>query len=362
MSVIVKGKNPRKPHTVRYWDNGRQRERSFATLAEAKAFRTDTDHAQRYCVRPVNPDDGRAPFGPEAEKFVARMPVSELSRGSYRSAYRTHIAPVLGGRSLADVAADRDAVAGLLTGRMSGLSIDRRRKVRQIITGTLDDAVKTGKLASHACDGIPLHEGQSGERTGFVFPEHDQVAAVAARVGIAVWLMRGCGLRINEALAVEKADFIHGGRTLRVTRQTTRDGRAAVPLKKRRSLSDYRDVPVPSYLRDMVRDLPDGPLCPGTPGRKYAAYATVRGKFARAARDAGIGDGFHPHSLRHAFASTLLGRGVPITDVAEWLGHKNVNTTYAIYRHMLPDAPTAAVAALDAEYAEWTRPRMPVAA
>ena len=31
MSVIVKGKNPRKPHTVRFWVDGKQRERSFAT-------------------------------------------------------------------------------------------------------------------------------------------------------------------------------------------------------------------------------------------------------------------------------------------------------------------------------------------
>jgi hypothetical protein len=35
MSVIIKGKNPRKPHAVRYWIDGRQRERSFATAREA---------------------------------------------------------------------------------------------------------------------------------------------------------------------------------------------------------------------------------------------------------------------------------------------------------------------------------------
>jgi hypothetical protein len=35
MSVIIEGKNPRKPHTVRYWADARQRERSFATAREA---------------------------------------------------------------------------------------------------------------------------------------------------------------------------------------------------------------------------------------------------------------------------------------------------------------------------------------
>ena len=36
MSVIVKGKNANKPHTVRYWTDGKQRERSFATLGRSE--------------------------------------------------------------------------------------------------------------------------------------------------------------------------------------------------------------------------------------------------------------------------------------------------------------------------------------
>src|ERR1035441_8518659 len=47
MSVIIKGKNPRKPHTVRYWADGRQRERSFATAREATDFKIKTDHDTR---------------------------------------------------------------------------------------------------------------------------------------------------------------------------------------------------------------------------------------------------------------------------------------------------------------------------
>jgi hypothetical protein len=30
-----------------------------------------------------------------------------------------------------------------------------------------------------------------------------------------------------------------------------------------------------------------------------------------------------------------------------------VNTTYATYRHMLPEAPVRAIAVLDAEYEQW---------
>ena len=48
----------------------------------------------------------------------------------------------------------------------------------------------------------------------------------------------------------------------------------------------------------------------------YQLYGTVYERFTSAAKIAGIPEGFTPHSLRHAFASAMLGKGVPITDIA----------------------------------------------
>jgi integrase len=45
----------------------------------------------------------------------------------------------------------------------------------------------------------------------------------------------------------------------------------------------------------------------------------------------------------------LLGRWQPLGDVSQWLGHGDVTTTYAVYRHMLPEAPVNAVSVLDAD-------------
>ena len=111
---------------------------------------------------------------------------------------------------------------------------------------------------------------------------------------------------------------------------------------------------VPGWLWEMVRDLADGPLCPGN-DRPYAVYETVRRQIQGAAKRAGISVGFRPHSLRHAFASVLLSRGVPITDVARWMGHKDIRETYLTYSHFMPEAEDRGVAVLDAEYAEWSR-------
>jgi integrase len=124
-----------------------------------------------------------------------------------------------------------------------------------------------------------------------------------------------------------------------------------VPLKSRKG-GDYRDVPVPGWLWQMVKDLPAGPLCPGRE-RRYMTYRTQQKKFQSEAAKAGIPAGFTPHSLRHAYASALLARRVPISDLAVWLGHRDINTTYATYGHLVPSALGQAVAALDAEYAGW---------
>lgn len=62
------------------------------------------------------------------------------------------------------------------------------------------------------------------------------------------------------------------------------------------------------------------------------------------------------HALRHFFASSLLSRGVPITDVSVWLGHSNVEITYAYYGHLMPDAPERGRAAIDLAMQPLTNP------
>ena len=156
-----------------------------------------------------------------------------------------------------------------------------------------------------------------------------------------------------QALAVHREDFL-SPRTLRITGQASRDGRKKLPLKHRKA-GEYRDVPVPAWLWVKVRDIPEGPLFAGKDDRAYKSYETVRKAFKSAAKREGIPQGFRPHSLRHAFASTLLSRGVPITDVARWLGHKDINETYLTYSHFMPEAEDRAVSTLDAEYAEWSK-------
>ena len=88
---------------------------------------------------------------------------------------------------------------------------------------------------------------------------------------------------------------------------------------------------------------------------KFPTYSSYRHGFNLNASKAGIPEAFTPHSLRHAFVRALLSHGVPITDVAAWLGHRNINVTYATYGHLVPSSLGRAQEALNAEYAEWSQ-------
>jgi len=352
--------------TLRYWADGRQRELSFADELDAtgrprygsgKRLAQDAQlkiaHDKRARVF-VDPKLGVARFRDECEKWISRHPGTESTRLAYRTVLNAHVGPVLGDRTLAAVAQARDDVMDLLTVRLGQRSLSQRKLTRALITGVLDEAVIAGKITMHRCGGIALADNNgSADHSDFVFPSHAQLAALAVGIPhpLTVWLMRGCGLRIEEAMAVQKSCFRDGGTVLRVFEQASRDGRATLPLKHRKA-GEYRDVPVPAYLWEMVKGLADGYLFMAD--GMLPRYSAYRHTFNAHARKAGIRVGFTPHSLRHAFVSALLSHGVPITDVAKWLGHRNINVTYATYGHLVPSSLGRALDVLNAEYAEWS--------
>jgi integrase len=55
-----------------------------------------------------------------------------------------------------------------------------------------------------------------------------------------------------------------------------------------------------------------------------------------------------PQWLRHFFATVGLSKGVPVTDMAAWLGHSDPRTTYTTYAHVLPGAPERLRMVMDA--------------
>lgn len=54
----------------------------------------------------------------------------------------------------------------------------------------------------------------------------------------------------------------------------------------------------------------------------------------RTAKVAGVTKRTFPHNFRHSYVTHMLEAGVPITEVATLVGHKDIQTTYSTYMHL----------------------------
>ena len=73
----------------------------------------------------------------------------------------------------------------------------------------------------------------------------------------------------------------------------------------------------------------------------------IRKAFQRAVERAGLGPDVTPHVLRHTAAVWMAEAGIPITEIAQYLGHTNPKITYDVYARYSPDYLRGAAAALE---------------
>jgi integrase len=87
-----------------------------------------------------------------------------------------------------------------------------------------------------------------------------------------------------------------------------------------------------------------GVTCPPndrTPERRvFQGFSpdVAKNVMTRACRAAGILH-FHPHDLRHRYASVKIRDGVPATELAAQLGHSKKSLPLDTYSHVLIDMP-----------------------
>lgn len=348
-SKLIKGKNPRKPYTVRYWHDGRQREKSFAKQRDAKDFMAEFENDSRE-GKFVDPKLGKERFGVAATGWIDRHQGAPSTKRIYRSVLRNQLTG-LSGRTLRQVSQDRAGVEDLLRDIAADKSVYTAGSCRSLITAVIGDAVRTGKLANHRLERLVIPQPKTG-RAQFYFPTYAEVATAAEAMGefgLAVWLARLCGLRVGEALGLRREDFHEG--VLRLERQRRADSSVAAP--KHRRQGEFRDVPLPAEADRMVadyvtgRDRSHGELFPPWHRSTFDAH------WRKAREAAGLPYGFRVHDLRHAYASACLSSGVAITDLSHWLGHSDIRTTYRLYSHMVPPALEAGRVALDGEFQRW---------
>jgi len=148
-----------------------------------------------------------------------------------------------------------------------------------------------------------------------------------------VELLYAAGLRISEALRLDREDLSTSGGFVRVIGKGDRERLVPVGDIALDWLGRWLDGPRAALLAaNHVAPERGGPVFLGDRGRRLArqqAWATVRG----AAERAGLGPRVSPHTLRHSFATHLLEGGADLRIVQELLGHASISTTQ-LYTHV----------------------------
>ncbi|MGW7006899.1 tyrosine-type recombinase/integrase [Streptomyces sp. NPDC054933] len=166
--------------------------------------------------------------------------------------------------------------------------------------------------------------------------------------------MAGCGLRVGEALAVCESKWDRQDQLFGVHAQlgsfgkNEGKGRGTAINPEVKWSRDGRTVPVPDITREAWEMHIETYGTWGEEGYFYEsetyagrhpARTTFSNRWNQAIKKAGLQDrGFTPKSLRHYFACIAIGGGVPLAEVARWMGHASSKTTETVYFHLLPGA------------------------
>jgi integrase/recombinase XerD len=228
--------------------------------------------------------------------------------------------------------------------RRAGSTVASLAKYISHMRGLLDYAWRSGKSDRNVLDGFQLQDAKQ-RRVSVCLTEAEARMLVEAcprktpqqrRERLIILLLYGCGLRTDELRRLRRQDINSERQELFVA--FGKGGR-------------QRYVPIPAgvftellaYLAE--RGGRNGPLFRTLVHRRPIKPHEVCEIVRRAAQRAELEKAITPKTLRHSFATHLLGRGVDLAVVSSLLGHRSPKETDC-YLHVLPQEPEDAVCKL----------------
>ncbi|MEV7489706.1 tyrosine-type recombinase/integrase [Streptomyces anulatus] len=346
------------PYSIRFRDAlGKQREESGFGTQDDAIERLTAIYKEKKSTAPSVAEARRERWQQTVEEYAKQWrprqrKVTEYSTGEHvDSSINVHIVPRLGSRklnSITPIVVERflDELEADKVGRGNQVNIFRTLKA------ILRDAYGKGAMADDPVKGVQEPEYV---REKVVIPSLTYVKKALTvaddDLALEIVMMVGCGLRNGEARAVNVKNIVADD-VYRVHEQIHSNTHKPAKLKHRKA-GEFREVPLPRSVKEALEryeeqhgTTKDGYLLRGPSG--YYTEPMERRRVQKLFKDLPAEDGAGMYGFRHYFASNALGSGIPITDVAEWMGHKSIEETYRTYRHLMPGSIAKAARILDA--------------
>lgn len=265
--------------------------------------------------------------------------LAESSLTSLKTSWRVHVEPRWGATTVGRVkAVDVQKWVDQLAQKRSPSVVHR---AYGILRGVMGDAVRFRAVHVNPCEGVRLPARAPKKQYVLTQAQLDALVEETKRFGSLVAFMGYTGARWGEAVAltVGDVDLVRGRATINKS-ASTHGGKVVVGETKTRQ---SRVIAVPPHVCSMMREDVRGKLPTAlvwtnraggyvtTPSRRSWFHSAVD---ACADADEMFPKQLTPHDLRHAAASMLIARGLPVTVVSRQLGHKSVKLTLDTYGHM----------------------------
>ncbi len=352
-------------YVVIYRAAGKQRKESASTLAEARAIRSaqaaDVARGEFQERSAITLRDFLTDWI-DRYQGNGRRGFRENTRAEYRRLLNSYAHAYFGERlRLVDVTPHHLAqyVAWLADERKQGRRLADETIANAVnpVRAALGTAKAEGLIRYNPADGLRMpHREEVRDEDGDQVKalSGEQLAAVLdlapARHRTLLALLAGTGLRVSEALALERRHLALDGERpgVRVRRALVK-GTVAPP----KSRHGRRIVPLAPALVDRLRahlaDVPDSPeaLVFATAGGTALDADNLRRRMLKPLVEEAGAPWAAFHTFRHTFASMQLSRGVNVVALSRVLGHFSPRVTLDVYSHLLAgdEAPALDLAA-----------------
>jgi integrase len=316
----------------------RSAERTFPTKrdAEIELSQIESDITRGQWV---DPEAGQVNFGEYGAAWLRERDLSPRTFERYEGAWRLHIAPVLGERTVAGITAAQ--VRRWRQDRIdAGVGTATVAKAYRLLRAIMNTALDDGLITRNPCRIKGAGDDKSPERPVLTVEEVYAVAdAIPVRYRSLVLLAAFSSLRFGELAALQRRDIDLEERVVRVWRTQGEMGAGTLFVKGPKSEAGKRPVAFPESLVPELRRHLDwfaqreagglvfiGPLGGGL------RRSNFRDVWIKALEKAGVPK-IRFHDLRHTGNTLAAATGASTRELMHRMGHSSMRAAL-IYQHM----------------------------
>lgn len=192
--------------------------------------------------------------------------------------------------------------------------------------GLLNNPIKIARGMGHSEAHVEFWEPEEFEKFLSVIPDDDEKLYFT--------VLYTSGMRVGEFLALTEPDLDYRKNTIRINKTYNWKLKISGPPKTRDSI---RTISMPAHIMRQLHDFVKRYYSP--PERIFEAttHKILSLRLRKYIELAGVKK-IRIHDIRHSHASFLIHQGIPVTAIAQRLGHKNPKITLEVYSHVFAGA------------------------